>query len=218
MPGRKFYGQLSNRKTFAGLLPKKILPGKCRAEILPGSFKAGMARTFQNTSYGYNSSCTSKYNSSCTHEEFFDFDQTKSNHLICIKWLCKNAKRNHLFVKREKTKDKRQTRTEEKEKETILQRMRPQPPQIWLFEWNRTFTRRVRAVREEVLERGLKLHGCIKGLRRAHRPDWYLEPKWLRWRLGCVLWFIPHDELERSLFLKERRSNIKTGRHKGVKA
>ena len=165
MPGRKFYGQLSTRKTFAGLLPKKILPGKCRAEILPGSLKAGMARTFQNTSYGYNSSCTYKYNSSCTHvynsscthEEFFDFDQTKSSHLICIKWLCKNAKRNHLFVKREKTKDKRQTRTEEKEKETILQR-----------------------IREEVLDRGLKLHGCIKGLRRAHRPDWYLEPKWLR--------------------------------------
>ena len=119
MPGRKFYGQLSNRRTFAGLLPKKILPGKCRAEILPGSLKAGMARTFQNTSYGYNSSCTYKYNSSCTHEEFFDFDQTKSSHLICIKWLCKNAKRIHLFVKREKTKDKRQTRTEEKEKETV---------------------------------------------------------------------------------------------------
>ena len=63
------------------------------------------------------------YNSSCTHEEFFDFDQAKSSHLMCIKWLCKNAKRNHFFVKREKTKDKRQTRTEEKEKETILQRI-----------------------------------------------------------------------------------------------
>ena len=24
------------------------------------------------------------------------------------------------------------------------------------------------------------LHGSEKGLRRAHRPDWYLEPKWLR--------------------------------------
>jgi len=24
------------------------------------------------------------------------------------------------------------------------------------------------------------LHGLEKGLRRAHRPDWYLEPKWLR--------------------------------------
>ena len=83
-------GNCQPEKRLPGFCRKFFLPGKCRAEILPGSLKAGMARTFQNTSYGYNSSCTYKYNSSCTHvynsscthEEFFDFDQAKSSHLM----------------------------------------------------------------------------------------------------------------------------------------
>ena len=46
MPGRKFYGQLSNRKTFAGLLPQKNSAGQMPGRNFARQLKSGDGATF----------------------------------------------------------------------------------------------------------------------------------------------------------------------------
>ena len=69
---------------------------------------------------------------------------------------------------------------------------------------------------EKQHEEGLKLRGSIKGLRRAHRPDWYLEPKWLRWRLGIVLLYSAHDERLNGALEEKPKSKIQQTQFKNT--